>query len=147
MDSKVSEGKLWTATRSNTALAQSGTSNVLLVVPAGNNPVLRVLMRCSARFTLELWEATDASNNGTALNVYNRRRSQAGSATVLAFHTPTVGDPGTLLYSTIVPPNVADETLDQWVLTPATSYLIRATNNLIGASTVDLNMVVNWYES
>ncbi len=86
--------------------------------------------------TLELFEDPTLSADGTELTAYNMRRDIVTPPHAKVFHTPTVSADGTLLDSKLVSEGGAfaglpSGTYDpdrEWILKPASSYLIKHNN-------------------
>lgn len=103
--------------------------------------------------TLYIYEAANISV-GTVVNVWNMKRTATGIAPFQMWHTPTVTGTGTvalvngrLLAGGTNPTSRVGTGSRQnleWILKPATEYLIRVTNSSGGA--IIENVVVNGYE-
>lgn len=89
----------------------------------------------------------DTDGEGTAVTPVNRKRDGGASPTMLVYHTPTVTDSGTLLFTEHFGTGrtVGGESRQtaEWELAPSTSYLLIITSEAAGN---DINWLVDWYE-
>lgn len=137
-------------------VANGGTLDYLLNVPAGCFPHNTGVI---ATFEQGDWDVitykdTITSADGTAVTSHNRNLNSSNAACMLLTHTPTITDIGTQFHDRYVYPTgtgqgnqeglVSPNTGEEWVLKPATKYLIRFTNNSGGTAKVVLEHL--WYE-
>lgn len=84
---------------------------------------------------------------GTAVTPYNRNRNSENTPTTLVYHTPSVSDPGTALFTGTFGAGSRSggeaREFDEWVLKRNTKYLLRMTSAATGN---DLSWAINWYE-
>lgn len=103
-----------------------------------------------------LYASPTTTGDGTPITVNNRRRSSQGVAgfvsTTTVFSAPTVTGAGTQLDGEFLGSGAAgsksgaqSRALDEWILKPATNYLIRVTN-LSGNNGMVGTIHVKWYQ-
>lgn len=99
-------------------------------------------------FTIEVYEDTVVSNNGTAEPVGNLNRSSTNIANFQLFHTPTITNVGNLILSDYAN---GDNKIGQdaagtleWVLKKNTKYLFRVNN--VAAGNTNIVFTMFWYE-
>lgn len=129
-------GRLFEAGHYATGIANAGTVDILIVT-AINSPHVRFQIGASGAATAQLYEDVSASANGTAVSSFNRNRNSANTVTTTLFHTPTITNTGTALMLEYLPGGEASgnrtvgstlPTFEEWILKPATKYLVRITN-------------------
>lgn len=106
----------------------------------------------NAPVTVNFYEGSTVSANGTPLTPMNRKRSVVTAATLLAYSGPTVTGNGTLLESAVISPNGPGQSSgmaalfgQEWILDVAsTHYLISVTNNSNQSLSISYNFL--WYE-
>ncbi len=100
---------------------------------------------------IEFFEGPTSSADGAAVAAINRNRISAITADTLIFNGPTVSVDGTLLGEGYIPggsggnaPGGQGGTFGEYVLAPATDYLIR-----LSAITgnIDGSLLLDWYEA
>lgn len=135
-------------------LANGGTREYLIVVPTLIFPHLRAAQFSleDSPCTLEYFEGTTVSANGTELTPFNNNRNSLNETTVQVFHTPTVTGDGTQFVDEYIPPtgvgaspgaSGSDES-EEWILKQGTNYLIRLTNNSGGI--IDGGLHLTFYD-
>jgi len=101
-------------------------------------------------FSVDTFEGTTVSSNGTAITVFNKNRYSSRTTNASIFHTPTITSDGTKIGIELIGAGKrqggASEMSrgDQWILKNATSYLVRYTNISGVANRVIAN--IEWYE-
>ena len=149
-------GKFFFTNFYNAAIAAAGTIDVLVVTGATTTPHLAVMVDIGAASTLSIYEAVTASNNGTALSVYNANRQSTKVTTAAAYHTPTITGTGTtlMLNHYIAGGTTGNATggsssdfarVTEFVLKASTKYLFRVTNIAAGATAGSVQL--GWYEN
>jgi len=141
--------ELW---RGDTSLADAANLDLMLVVPAGTYPHLQdvSLESDGGVVTLAMYEGTTVSANGTSLPVFNKNRNSSNTNNTTLYYAPTITDVGTQFkHAAIVSDSQSSEIFSQskageWVLAPATNYLIRV-NNASGAAR-NINLQIGFYE-
>lgn len=88
---------------------------------------------------------------GTAMNIFNKKRSASGGATVTVVRDPTVTGPGTLIENEFVPGGSGPRAVGgaggqraEWILAPGQTYLFRITNRAGNNQPASLSL--EWYE-
>lgn len=155
---KIHDGKMFEfthATADGAGLTDNATLDVLLSVNASTYPHLIIGMFLGGLGQGYFYESPTISSNGTEITPKNKNRSSVNVSGITVYHTPTVSDVGTELFSgrwlgTSSGPsgkiNSGGEGFSQreWILKPSTLYLLRIT-----ARAADLQAHHNlvWYEN
>lgn len=134
----------------------TGTSLDILIITGAEETHLFSSIKVEAKFTIELYEGTTVSDNGTAQTIQNLRRSSANTPNGSIYTGPTVDSVGTLIENDAILGGgggggasatriggIAQRVLG-WVLDVSTNYLLRITNNSGGAS--DIARALSFYE-
>lgn len=131
-----------------------GTFEYLLVNPTSNFPHFRSITVASdgGPFDIDFYEDTTVSANGTLITNYNNKRSSSNTSNLLTYYTPTITADGTLLEPVLVPGtkqtgSFGSEASEEWNLKDNTNYMIRITNNTVGAGTSRFTLNMFWYEA
>lgn len=102
-------------------------------------------------FEMYIYEGPTFQADGTTVVPRNHKRTGGAATTVAVVHTPTVNVVGTLLESAFFPGGTGGNSLgtigeqrNEWVLSLATSYLVRLTNRAGNAQQGSLSL--SWYE-
>ena len=99
-------------------------------------------------YDFNLYEAVTTSNNGTTLDVFNRDRNSGSTATIIAFHTPTVTGTGTRIRCWHAGSGRnfggGDRGSHEFILKQNTKYLFRITNATTNNNFMALK--IDWYE-
>ena len=104
----------------------------------------------SSAVVLEIYESTTTSADGTSLPVFNKNRNSSNTPGTVISVGPTITDVGTQIKrAAITSPSGSSVVFSQsksgeWILKPATKYLVRITNNSGGA--IDFNITIGFYE-
>lgn len=151
------EGFVFHADRKVTGLADAGTDDMLIAVPAATFPHMHRIRINTGKGDIDitLYEGTTTSADGTAVTSFVTNRNSANTPDVVITHTPTVTGVGTAIHSAWIPPTATGvgqsaegvrgaEQGEEWLLKPSTKYLLRVTNN--SGSTIDLWVELLWYE-
>ncbi|MFA5999487.1 MAG: hypothetical protein WC783_00700 [Candidatus Paceibacterota bacterium] len=118
----------------------------LLVAPALPVRIYsRILLYAGDAFTMDLYEDTTTSNDGTSVTFFNVNRVSAETQTMLSYHTPTLTGDGTLLWTTKTAANksitgVSSKLNYEILLKSGSKYMWRVTKNGAGTSFVDLDL-------
>lgn len=131
---RIHAGQAFTHGSLHLALANATSYYHLLDNPAGNYPHIRLAkVTCEgAPFWLELFEGATTSG-GTAADVFNNNRNSLIASKLLMYHAPTVSAEGTALPATMITGSgsaggSSEFSEIEWILKPATKYLIKVTN-------------------
>jgi len=150
MHARIHQGLLYSSTIARPALAGAGVLDIL-VVTGSVPPHLRHQLAAGATGTVLLYEDTTVSANGVAELVQNKNRLSGRVNETTVFSGPTVTGVGTLLGNGVVPGGKTGqasggirEGFEEWILKPASLYLIRFTNN--DAQAQPVNVELDWYE-
>ncbi len=157
----IHDGHGYVCSTLTTGILNGATAERLIRVPAGVSPHLRKFTTAitSAPCTIELFEGATITAPGTLVDTFNANRNSTNTASTLIYANPTISADGTRIDVVLLPeiatgggggpgggtggsqgPDVGEE----WILKPATDYIIRLTNNS-GAS-CDANCHMFWYE-
>ena len=98
--------------------------------------------------SIQFYQDTTYSDNGTAISSINRNGNSTNIATTLVYHSPTITNVGTLI-GTIQQGSGkkaggSDRLANEFILKQNTAYLIRITN--LTANNNLIFMKLNWYE-
>lgn len=152
----IHDGMAFHATHRTASLANGGTLEGLIAVPAGAFPHMTGMLFTfgAGDLDIETFEGTTTSADGTAVNSFNRNRNSTNTPNIVLTHTPTITDDGTKIHDRLVPPTgagvgnqegvVSPNLGEEWILKPSTKYLVRVTNNSGGA--IKVTMEILWYE-
>ena len=101
-----------------------------------------------SEFTLELYEDTTVSANGTPVTVYNHKRDSSNTSTVSAYTGPTITGDGTKIWSGKIGSgrNATEErgASGELIAKTNSNYLFRITKNAANVHYFDYDF--NWYE-
>jgi hypothetical protein len=152
----IHDGFSYHCTDRAVSLANGADLDILLDNPAGNFPHINGILFSMGDSPCDLvsYEGVTTSASGTLAARFNRNRNSTNESAMLAYVGPTVTDLGLQVHDRFIPdaggagsndvgvisPNFGEE----WILKPATKYLVRLTNNSGGAITVGMEML--WYE-
>lgn len=142
-------------TSGRASVTNTNSLDILFAVPAGVRPHFRKadLELGDGPCDAYLYEGTTTSDDGTALNTYNRNRNSSNVSGTVLTSGPTISDVGTLIHDRYfgdtggVWTRVSvhgDATGEEWVLAPSTKYLLRITNN--SGVTIVVNYQLMHYE-
>jgi hypothetical protein len=124
-DQRILQGLTMTFSRSITALAAAGNSDILLVTPASPRVFLTARVIAGAAHEVSIREAAITSADGAATTPVNRERNSAKTSLSVVTTDPTVSNAGTLLH---VQSHLEQVDPAEFMLKPSTKYLIRVTN-------------------
>lgn len=148
---RTHQGIAYIISRVNTALANDGSLDIVLLVGA-NHAHTVFAVNAGGVCEAGVYEQPTLSAQGTVLQVVPRNRATSLPAALKARHSPTVTAVGNALFRVIVPGGGfgfapvggSFSGRAELVLKRATNYLFRATNISGGAAPVALN--VDFYE-
>jgi len=156
-DAKAVEGIAWSI-RKRFSIAASGVLDVVIDPTSftGNVMVLQPLAFDSigGPFTVDIYRGTDANNDGTLLQPFNRNMNIAGPGEVILRSGPIINAPGTLFAELLLPSNgtgvanasgEASEDSIILVLKTTEKYLVRITNT-DGSSAGTIAMKTDHFE-
>jgi len=146
---RIHRGQFFSLDNFNSALANSGTIDVLVKVTTGVH--VRAIASAGGDARFQLFEGTTVSANGTPATPVNRNRFSALTAVTQFFTGPTITADGTALLDTLLPGGTGGifsgggggQTFEEFVLAPG-NYLLRLTN--ISGSTQPANVQIDFYE-
>jgi len=138
-------------------LSNGGVLNILIIVPneglSETNPGdsqgvkqyhLKGTVTTEAEATIEFFEGTTVSANGTAIDVFCRNRNYSSGDEIDIYHTPTVTSTGTRL---IIAKSGSGRSVgglvgrsDEFILKDNTIYLLRITNDVTTNEWVNVNL-------
>ena len=97
---------------------------------------------------VSLYEDASVSVEGTPAAIRNMNRNQQGKVTPTTkmFNNPTITDAGELLEATVISGTkqsggAGEGVVSEWVLKPATNYLLRYINKSTGAADISTRMM------
>ncbi len=147
---RVHEGVVFTASSSIFNILAGGVIDMLTRVPVDVTAHVKLGGYVGANSSVELYEGTSTSNPGTAVTTFNRNRTSTTTAEMLVFHTPTITDLGTKLWTEFIPGGAtgntgagSDVSQTEWILDEG-DYLTRLTN--ISPTTAPASLQLFWYE-
>jgi hypothetical protein len=133
----------------NADIANGATLKLLIVTPNTTKWAhMTYEVEGEAEMDLLIYEGATTTNDGTPITVFNRDRNSATTATVTAFHTPTVTVTGTQIRCWHPGAGKTygggDRAIHEIILKQGTKYYFLLTN----ATTSNnwLNIKVDWYE-
>lgn len=138
-DRAVEAGSLFGHSSKHAAVSAAASVDHLIITPA--SPVVRLYdFTCTVTggpCDVFMYEGATTSANGAAENTYNHARDSAAAAT-LVYVGPTVTTTGTEIKYVLIPGTKQDGGFGKsngghYVLKASTKYLIRVTNNSVGA--------------
>ncbi len=148
----VHDGFMFHSSGQTADLANLGTYELLLDIPASTYPHIQKVMWHieGAPGLIEVYEGTTTSSSGSAVTEHNTNRNSTNTADMVVTTEPTVTGDGTLIHERYIPTagkdtgQIAGSLFEEWVLKPSTKYLIRFTNN--SGAICDLSWELLWYE-
>lgn len=150
---RIHQGEGYTASGKATIANVGGEQLYLLDNTNGTHPHFRELSVNAAAgpMDLYLYEAPTTSDNGTQLATLNNNRNSTNASVLDLYTGPTVSGNGTQLeYFMLAGTKKDGGTVGgvpvEWILKPATKYLIRIVNNVAGAGNTDIGFHMFWYE-
>lgn len=150
---EVHEGEMFHASYTNGSVANGASMDLLLALGAKEcHTVFEVF--AGGQVSVYLYENPTTTAAGTAVPMYNMKRSSANEPTAAVTHTPTVTATGStaLVNGRILPGGTSPQTRVgggirqgvEWILAPTATYLLRITNG--SGSTIAVNAGLEWYE-
>lgn len=98
--------------------------------------------------SIDFYEDSTYSNNGTAITVYNRDRNSDNTNGMLVYHTPTQTAFGTMIEMSHQGSGKKAggdvRSINEWVLAQDTAYLLVVKNQTANDNVVSIH--INWYE-
>jgi len=150
---KIHQGKGFTLATRLTISNVGGTHEFLGVVPAFVYPHFRKITVASdgAPFDVDFYEAPIYSATGSSATPFNNNRNSSNTAGLVVYDTPTLTDDGVLLEAILIPGSkqigaLGTEGSNEWNLKQGEDYMIRITNNTVGAGTSRFTINMFWYE-
>lgn len=131
---QLHQGHLFLGSQAFLAVGNNATAALLILT--GALPVhLTFGVQAGGEALVQFYEAPTASDNGTAFTGYNFNRLNTQTVNTKLFHTPTVSDAGTLIYSSIVAAGTGPlsgganlRAGSEFILKTATKYYLLITN-------------------
>ena len=131
---RIHSGALYSLDFIDLTLANNGTVETLIVVPADLNVHLRFAAECGGDSRIQGYENTTVSDNGTLQTMINRNRESPNTASFSVYASPTITDDGDLLADGIILGGSGGKAIggsagsfEEWIL-PTGTYLFRLTN-------------------
>lgn len=154
---RIHKGEGYAAFHAISALA-NGASFDFLLATSSKFPHFRDfnVVANGAPFTVEVYEGTVTSNDGTTVPLFNCNRNSSNTAISTLTHTPTVSEVGTQIDDRLLPDSggffgnggggqIIGGAVLEWILKPNEKYLIRINNGSGAAEDVVCNFF--FYES
>jgi hypothetical protein len=124
----------------------NNVQNYLWVTPPTTGTRMDVLLwaafYATAEFTVEIYEGTVTSNDGTLQTTINGNRKGTRAPSLQMYSAPTVTTPGTLIWSSRLVQNISSQMAlmpdSNLVLADNTKYLLRLTRITAGSQAVDV---------
>jgi hypothetical protein len=149
--SRIHKGKAFTHSHEH-IIENNEVEDHLFINPANNFPHLRHWLYhiTGAPASIEVFEGTTVSDNGTPAIMINLSRASSNTSNVILYNDPTVTDAGTPLPGAYI---VGDklsggrgvDTISEIIMKPSTNYLIRFINR--SGITIDALTEFFWYET
>lgn len=144
--SRIHSGRDFIAGYTDVALGAGNSITLLVKVPAGKRCHMRPRLSPDNVARLLVYEGPTFSADGSAVPAFNRDRSSASTPGTTVFSGPTTSALGTLILSEVVSRAAhMSEEEREWLLAPATNYLVRMTNLHTAAQAMSL--ALDFYES
>lgn len=146
----IHDGDHYNASYLVAAVANNGNADIRFTTGA-KSCHMNAVMTASGKSQFFIYEAPTVSV-GTAITIYNNKRSSTNTPTAAVKHTPTVTAAGTtLLINGLINGGTGGVSQggsggnrNEIVFKPSTEYLIRLTNT--AGTAQDLNILLEWYE-
>ena len=146
---EIHEGNTYVVSYYDDDVADDGTVEILLRV--GDEPAHATFGgQAGGDAVAYLIENPTVNAAGTALTEFNKNRISANTATLTAFHTPTVVG-GTALLTLFMPGGSGPQaggtqasSGGEWILKPNEDYVARITN--ISGQAQEISIDIEWYE-
>lgn len=127
-----------------------GTHEFLAVVPVDVFPHFRSFTVTSdgGPNDVDFYEGATFSAPGTPIDPFNNNRNSINEAGMIVYNEPTITADGTLLEPILIPGtkqsgSFGSEASNEWILKQDETYMIRITNNTVGAG--DSNFTINLF--
>jgi hypothetical protein len=154
---EVHESEMFMASRKSpdgAPIADDANLDILFRVGAAVNAHTVMAIAAGGDAELSLYENPTVTLDGTPLARVNMDRSRVRIATSLAFHTPTIGAVGTLLFNFFSPGGTGGNSAGgtgiiarpgtEWILRAGVDYLLRSINRAGNAQ--PMSDLIQWYE-
>lgn len=154
---KIHEGNHFDVHIVRTGINIVSPKNILFIPPASatilsNTIEIHLIFSLTSNTgaTIEFFEGTTVTNNGTALNIINHNRRSFLTSLCEVFENPTVSSTGTSIFvirtgtATSAGNLILRRDEDEYVLHPGTNYLLRITPL---ADNTDMTIVLDWYDN
>ena len=136
---QIHEGERFVWNYEDSSMTTNDTLVMCITPSAGTYAHFEYAVTCPVEFTLALYEAPTLSASGTAIASLNRDRPSTKVSGCVVTHTPTVsgGANGTLLEKYYLGggnqrAGGSLRSVSEWVLTPATIYMLVVTSRATG---------------
>jgi len=151
---RIHQGEGYTASGKSSVAEGGGEKFFLIDNTNGAYPHFREfsVVAGEAPMDMYVYESPTTSANGTAIPARNNNRNSSNVAVLDIYDGPTVSANGTqleyfLIAGTKQSGGSGGNVPVEWILKPATKYLIRVINNVAGAGSTDIGIHMFWYES
>jgi len=147
----IHEGKFFGTYMQDISVANDGKLEMYIIV--GSSPMhVRVTGVTGGFGTLEMFEGSTASSNGTPLVLTNRNRLSSNTADGTVYSEPTVTGDGTAIYKTLIiggsgpksTGGISAGGYEEYIFNPGEAYLVRITN--MAGNNQPLSLELNFYE-
>jgi len=151
------DGMVFHASGKVTGMINANVDEFLVAVPAVTFPHFQRFRITAGRgdIDVQVYEGTTTSADGTPITTQNTNRNSTNTPSTVLTSAPTITDDGTLVHTSWMPPTgtgtgqsanglVGETNGEEWILKPATKYLVRITNN--SGATIDYAYEMLWYE-
>jgi len=134
-ETRVNEGRLFSATHLFTGVADSGVVRIVGIT-GDNSARLLVIIKATGEAEIEFEKGTTFTDNGTEIDAFNRNENSTNTPTTKIYHTPTVDESGTVFSEDLIPgggqKNASiggESSLDlRYVISANSNHLLKITN-------------------
>ena len=147
----IHDGDMFQADRLEEGVANDGTVEMLIKVPAGGVAHASFTAQAGGDARLQLFEGPTITADGTPVTPVNRNRTSTKVSAVSVFHTPTTSAAGTPLPDKLIAGGSGGnsaggqtEPFAEWNLKADEDYLFRITN--ISGVAQNIGLEVDFYD-
>jgi len=147
----VRDGVVFSTFHTFGAVAAATSKWIHIKLPATHRANMRWRFMSEAKIDYYVYENPTLTNDGTAISVFDMNRSTANTSNVLAYHTPTISNVGTMIDNGMIGTSgfLADSggsvsQMADWIFKADESYLVGANNNDAAAKDIVIQLV--WAE-
>lgn len=150
---QIHNGQGFTVSARFTIPNVGGTHEFLAIVPAGVFPHFRSFTVTSdgGPNNVDFYEGATYSAEGTLITPFNNNRNSSNAAELLVYDTPTLLTDGLRLEPILIPGtkqsgSFGSEASNEWILKQDETYMVRITNNTVGAGISNFTINMFFYE-